>query len=142
MVSIVIMEVKKYLIGGIFGLLVGPTIPAVIYDRKIDESIDTQKRVMFNHDIYQQLERAAEKVVIYSLLESGQADDAQRILYEELTDALNSLQLLNKTPRSSKPFLYQNIKKGLVQAIESLEQHLGIKEDNNQNNKDNKVKSK
>ncbi len=120
------MEVKKYLIGGIFGLLIGGTIPAVIYDRKIDEAIELRERVSFNHDIYQQLERAAEKVVIYSLLESGKIDDAHRILYQELTDVLNSFRQLNKTPIGSKPVLYKNIKKGLVQAIESLEQHLDV----------------
>ncbi len=123
------MEVKKYLIGGIVGLLVGATIPAVIYDRKIVEAIDTQRRVAFNRDVYQQLERAAENVVIYSLLEAGHVDDAQRILHEELTDVLKSFRLLNKTPRGSKPVLYQNVKKGLNQAIESLEQHLNVKED-------------
>ncbi len=120
------MEIKKYLIGGIFGLLIGGTIPAVIYDRKIDEAIELRERVSFNHDIYQQLERAAEKVVIYSLLESDRGDDAQKILCRELTDILNSFRQLNKTPRGSKPILYQNIKNGLVQAIESLEQHLDV----------------
>ncbi len=92
----------------------------------MDEAIESRERVSFNHDVYQRLEKAAEKVVIYSLLESGQSDDAQKILYQELTDVLNSFRELNKTPRGSKPVLYQNIKKGLVQAIESLEQHLDV----------------
>ena len=121
-----VMEVKKYLIGGIFGLLVGGTIPAVIYDKKIEEVIEVRERVSFNDDVYRRLERAGEKILIYSLLESGHGDDAQRILYQELTDVLDSFRQLNKTPRGSKPVLYRNIKKGLVQVIESLEQHLGV----------------
>lgn len=62
------------------------------------------------------------------LLTSDEVKSVEDVLYKKLFDALESFQVLNARKRDAEPSFYQNIKKGLGQAIEDLEKIIGEKD--------------
>ncbi len=85
-----------------------------------------QERVTFNRTIYEELEKTVEEVNLYSLLRSDQSSDAEDILQKNLYTTLVHFKAFKERSKEILPEIYPNVRKGINQAIESLEQHLTL----------------